>query len=395
MRIQLRRSMLSCWCGCCMHVTGNQLQPAMWHMYGNSGALCWMYKHAQNCMQAGFRMCALSQACHTAILFMIPLFHVRRPHPDHPFHAFRHLTCPASHNIHRYTSSQQAELFALKQQLQALKAHAMGSLSPPQGATNPAGPQRPGSSDAAGAQNDARRLLDQGLAGVDGANAVVGGGAGATPAQSVIPSQPSSAVAHIPPPSGQRQQPQQALASTAATPSQQQQALLAQPQMQQGQGGVDTPTRSRNSAMAGPPPAMGITPGPAPPYSNAQSPSRTPLVPNTAQLPQGDGVTFSGLTGGCQGGTTSAAVAPASSDTLSDPLAVMRQLGLVGCDPASDAALLAGPSVPQPHLAEITRLLRRKSELLGTGAYEAGDPLIAAIEARVAQLAGLPVATGA
>jgi hypothetical protein len=39
--------------------------------------------------------------------------------------------------------------------------------------------------------------------------------------------------------------------------------------------------------------------------------------------------------------------------------------------------------------AEIQRLLRRKSDLLATGAYAPDDPLISQIEARVAVLAGL------
>ncbi len=50
----------------------------------------------------------------------------------------------------------------------------------------------------------------------------------------------------------------------------------------------------------------------------------------------------------------------------------------------------AGPALGPGAVAEIRRLLRRKSELLSTGAYERHDPLIARIEARVAQLAGLP-----
>lgn len=50
--------------------------------------------------------------------------------------------------------------------------------------------------------------------------------------------------------------------------------------------------------------------------------------------------------------------------------------------------LLSGSA--QPHLSEIRRLLRRKSELLATGAYERNDPLIQRIDDRVAQLAGLP-----
>jgi hypothetical protein len=41
-------------------------------------------------------------------------------------------------------------------------------------------------------------------------------------------------------------------------------------------------------------------------------------------------------------------------------------------------------------LSEIRRLLRRKSELLATGAYTRSDPLIQRIDDRVAQLAGLP-----
>lgn len=43
---------------------------------------------------------------------------------------------------------------------------------------------------------------------------------------------------------------------------------------------------------------------------------------------------------------------------------------------------------PQPHLAEIKRLLRRKSELVASGAYSRDDPLIVRIEQRVMELAG-------
>lgn len=41
----------------------------------------------------------------------------------------------------------------------------------------------------------------------------------------------------------------------------------------------------------------------------------------------------------------------------------------------------------QPNLGEIKRLLRRKSELIASGAYGRDDPLIARIEARVMELA--------
>jgi len=42
----------------------------------------------------------------------------------------------------------------------------------------------------------------------------------------------------------------------------------------------------------------------------------------------------------------------------------------------------------QPNLNEIKRLLRRKSELVATGAYSREDPLIVRIEQRVMELAG-------
>ncbi|KAL6757254.1 hypothetical protein V8C86DRAFT_2629461 [Haematococcus lacustris] len=61
-----------------------------------------------------------------------------------------------------------------------------------------------------------------------------------------------------------------------------------------------------------------------------------------------------------------------------------------GHDPGEPPPVPTASAVPPPALAEIQRLLARKSELLASGVYARDDPLIQRIEQRVAKLAGLP-----
>jgi hypothetical protein len=77
--------------------------------------------------------------------------------------------------------------------------------------------------------------------------------------------------------------------------------------------------------------------------------------------------------------------------TATDPLAVMQQLGLVESDAPASAIAADAVTAAQPNLAEIRRLLKRKSELMATGAYTATDALILKIDKRVAELGGVVV----
>jgi hypothetical protein len=352
------------------------------------------------------------------------------------------------------SSAQQDELSALRQQLRALKDSALASLSPPRdnrdrtlaGALTPGGraavAQVPWSAGRgrSGADEDVVRRGykgggDQGLPAqlhsYPAVRPVTPGAAGGAPASSAggsstpedllaeaqrqVALQRQQQQMQAQGPSQQQHQQQEAGLSVSLTlrdmgqgqgvagyqepavPQQQQQHSGLSPRGGGGGGSLGnssteapaqlhegTPTKSRPPTDGAPTPTF--TDGAAMPPSQPQPPGTTASALPAHPL-QSRQVSPSAADAGAAGHHEAAVgeeAAPASLEALLAQIEQQQQGAAAGRVSVSTASTAPG------NANEIRRLLRRKSELLATGAYERSDPLIARIEARVAQLAGLP-----